>query len=64
MLAILHLIAQCLFKCFTQSFTLYAEPSQPTHEVADEPPTLIKEDLVLPLGVRVRVQCTEVSHFL
>ncbi|XP_041733612.1 B-cell CLL/lymphoma 7 protein family member B-B isoform X2 [Coregonus clupeaformis] len=35
------------------------EPSQPAHEVADEPPTLIKEDLVLPLGVRVRAPCTE-----
>uniref|UniRef100_A0A8C8CVC7 BAF chromatin remodeling complex subunit BCL7B n=1 Tax=Oncorhynchus tshawytscha TaxID=74940 RepID=A0A8C8CVC7_ONCTS len=35
------------------------EPSQPAHEVADEPPTLIKEDLVLPLGVRVKTPCTE-----
>uniref|UniRef100_A0A4W5R2E9 BAF chromatin remodeling complex subunit BCL7B n=1 Tax=Hucho hucho TaxID=62062 RepID=A0A4W5R2E9_9TELE len=35
------------------------EPSQPAHEVADEPPTLIKEDLVLPLGVRVKAPCTE-----
>ncbi|CAB1348762.1 unnamed protein product [Coregonus sp. 'balchen'] len=35
------------------------EPSQPAHEVADEPPTLIKEDLVLPLGVRVRAPCKE-----
>ncbi|XP_014017880.1 B-cell CLL/lymphoma 7 protein family member B-B isoform X2 [Salmo salar] len=35
------------------------EPSQPAHEVADEPPTLIKEDLVLPLGVRVKDPCTE-----
>ncbi|XP_071214376.1 B-cell CLL/lymphoma 7 protein family member B-B-like isoform X1 [Salvelinus alpinus] len=35
------------------------EPSQPAHEVADEPPTLIKEDLVLPLGVQVKAPCTE-----
>nr|XP_046150461.1 B-cell CLL/lymphoma 7 protein family member B-B-like isoform X1 [Oncorhynchus gorbuscha] len=35
------------------------EPSQPAREVADEPPTLIKEDLVLPLGVRVKTPCTE-----
>lgn len=63
LLAILRLISQCLLSV-SLSLTLYAEPSQPAHEVADEPPTLIKEDLVLPLGVRVKTPCTEVSGFL
>ncbi|KAL0972961.1 hypothetical protein UPYG_G00197050 [Umbra pygmaea] len=35
------------------------EQSQPTNEVADEPPTLIKEDLLMPLSVRISNPCTE-----
>nr|ACO10101.1 B-cell CLL/lymphoma 7 protein family member B [Osmerus mordax] len=35
------------------------EPLQPQQEGADEPPTLIKEDLLLPCSVRVRAPSTE-----